>query len=97
VTFFLTGLAFRAVVFLSFVCFFLVFFLGIRAVYHRQMRAHKIEPPLNLILRSNQATPNCRVSGGCRSEKFEALRGEKKKRIGAKGGSRTPMGCPARS
>src|SRR5713101_1713193 len=45
-TFFLTGFLLLAAVFLSavffsLVCFFLVFFLGIRAVYHRQMRAHK--------------------------------------------------------
>jgi hypothetical protein len=43
VTFFLTGFLLLATVLLGFVCFFLVFLLAIRAVYHRQMRAHKTE------------------------------------------------------
>jgi hypothetical protein len=40
----LTVLTLLAAVFLSLVCFFLVFLLAIRAVYHPLMRAHKTEP-----------------------------------------------------
>jgi hypothetical protein len=39
----LLAAVFLSAVFLSLACFFLVFFLAIRAVYHRQMRAHKSE------------------------------------------------------